>query len=76
MSCFPFKEINESKESLVGRKFVKYSPLLVSLVTIQSRTFSSRLLTKNVKIRVYNTIILPVVSVWVGYLGSDIKRGT
>jgi hypothetical protein len=32
------------------------------LATIQSRTFlSSRLLSKNIKIRIYKTIILPVV---------------
>jgi hypothetical protein len=31
------------------------------LATVQSTTFSSRLLSKNVKIKIYKTIILPVV---------------
>jgi hypothetical protein len=31
------------------------------LATIQSRTFYLRLLSKNIKIRIYKTIILPVI---------------
>jgi hypothetical protein len=40
MSYIPFKEISESKEGSLSRKFVKYRPLLVLLATIQSRTLS------------------------------------
>jgi hypothetical protein len=34
---------------------------MIMLTTIQSRIFSSRLLLKNINIRMYKTVILPVV---------------
>jgi hypothetical protein len=37
---------------------------------------SSRLLSKNLKIKIYKTIILPVVLDWFVNLVSDIKGGT
>jgi hypothetical protein len=46
------------------------------LATIQSRTSSSRLLSKNIKIRIYKTIIFVCGSVWARNLASDIKGGT
>jgi hypothetical protein len=41
------------------------------LATIQSRTLSSRLLSENVNIRTYKTVILPVI-----LNGCDIEGGT
>jgi hypothetical protein len=34
------------------------------------------LLSKNIKIRIYKTIILPVVSEWAWNLVSNLKKGT
>jgi hypothetical protein len=46
------------------------------LATICSRTLSSCLLSKNVNIRIYNTVILPVVLYGCEALVSDIEGGT
>ena len=46
------------------------------LATIRCRTFClSRLLSKNLKIKIYRTIILPVNFVWVWNLVADIEGG-
>ena len=43
---------------------------------LMQNLLSSRLLSKNLKIKIYRTIILPVVFLWLWNLVADIEGGT